>query len=418
MSRQPADDHALPRPLEGVTVVDLTIALAGPYATLLLAGLGARVIKVENRAGGDRVRNNAPYFGRDGLSLRRTHDDDMSIGTLERSRGKESVTLDLKRPGAAEVFEDLVRNADIVVENFSRGTADRLGVGYGAARAVNPSIVYCSVSGFGSRGRSSGGKAMDAIIQALSGAMMTSGEPGDPPVRVGVPVADLSAPLYAVIGILGALRQAERTGVGQHVDISMLGALTALVASEQSHLLEAFGLPARNGRFMPRLAPFGVFAAADGWVAICAPEDKFARGLLTAMGEEELGEPYATRDGRVNNADALHSAIEAWTRDLPVSDVIARLEAEGVPCAPVRKPSDAVRDPLSLERGDTAALSHPLYGPADELVGSGMPVHMSASPTGYAAYVPRLGEDNEQVFCGLAGYSHERLEQLMREEII
>lgn len=412
-------EPALPRPLEGITVVDLTIALAGPYATLLLAGLGARVIKVENRAGGDRVRNNAPYFGRDGLSLKRCYDDDMSVGTLERSRGKESVTLDLKRAGATDVFADLVRNADIVVENFSRGTADRLGVGYDAARAVNPRIVYCSVSGFGSRGDAHSGKAMDAIIQALSGAMMTSGEPDDPPVRIGVPVGDLSAPLYAVIGILAALRQAEGTGVGQHVDISMLGALTSLVASEQSHLLEGIGLPGRNGRFMPRLAPFGVFAAKDGWVAICAPEDHFARGVLTAMGDESGSSGlYATRDERVAHADAFHAEIEAWTQRLSVSAVIDTLEANGVPCAPVRRPSDAVRDSLSLERGDTVPLNHPRYGQAYGLVGSGVPIHMSASPTGYATHVPQLGEDNETVLCDLVGYSRERLEQLSRDGII
>ncbi len=410
----------LPRPLDGVTVVDLTIALAGPYATLLLAGLGARVIKVENPAGGDRVRNNAPYFGRDGLSLRRVHDDDMSLGTLERCRGKESVTLDLKRPGAGQVFADLVRHADIVVENFSRGTADRLGVGYDAAYAANPRVVYCSISGFGSKETTKGDKAMDAIIQAMSGAMMSSGGPHDPPVRMGIPVGDLSAPLYGVIGILSALRQAELTGIGQHVDVSMLGSLTALVASEQSHLLVGLGLPSRHGQFMPRLAPFGVFATADGWVAICAPEDKFAHGVLAAMGHPGLapGDPYSTRDGRVANADRLHAEIEAWTKSLAQRDVLAVLEAQGVPCAPVREPGEAVRDELSLTRRDTAALAHPKYGPAAGLIGSGLPVHMSSSPTGYDDRVPRLGEDNERVLCDLLGYSPDQVDQLDREEII
>ena len=410
----------LPRPLEGVTVVDLTIALAGPYATLLLAGLGARVIKVENPDGGDRVRNNAPYFGRDGLSLRRRHDDDMSLGTLERSRGKESVTLDLKHPTGREVFADLVRHADVVVENFSRGTADRLGVGYQAARQANPRIVYCSISGFGAVGEPGSGKAMDAIIQALSGTMMTSGEPGDPPVRVGIPVGDLSAPLYAVIGILAALRQAEAGGVGQHVDVSMLGSLTALVASEQSHLAAPLGSPGRSGRFMPRLAPFGAFATSDGWVAICAPEDKFARGALRAIDRHDLlaDERFATRDGRVAHADELHAAIEDWTSRHTLKEVTTALEAHGVPCAPVREPTEAVRDELLLSRGDTVPLQHPDYGSAEGLIGSGLPIHLSESPTGYASTAPRLGQDNQAVCRDLLGYSDQQIAELVERGVM
>jgi crotonobetainyl-CoA:carnitine CoA-transferase CaiB-like acyl-CoA transferase len=378
------------------------------------------VIKVENPRGGDRVRNNAPYFGRDGLSLRRRHDDDMSLGSLERSRGKESVTLDLKHPAARGVFADLVAHADVVVENYSRGTADRLGVGYAAARAVNPKVVYCSISGFGAQGTPGSGKAMDAIIQALSGTMMTSGEPGDPPVRVGIPIGDLTAPLYAVIGILAALRQAEATGQGQHLDVSMLGSLTALVASEQSHLLSPLGLSGRNGRFMPRLAPFGAFEAADGWIAICAPEDKFAEGVLAAMDRPELlsDERFAGRDGRVAHADELHALVEGWTRTRPLAELIAVLEANAVPCAPVREPADAVRDELLLARQDTVPLRHPTYGSADGLIGSGLPVHFSGSEVGYAPTAPALGADNGSVLRDLLGYSADRIDDLAAEGVI
>ncbi len=407
-------------PLAGVVVVDLTIALAGPYATLLLAGLGATVIKVENPDGGDRVRNNAPYAGRDGLGLRRAYGDDMSLGTLERSRGKRSVTLNLKSPQAGRIFTDLVREADVVVQNFSPGTADRLGVGYDTARAANERIVYCSISGFGAVGAPGTGKAMDVIVQALSGAMMTSGEPGDPPVRLGVPFGDLAAPLYAVIGILGALRQAEASGHGQHVDVSMLGALTALVASEQSHLAEPLGRSGRSGRFMPRLAPFGVFATADGWVAISAPEDTFARGLFTAMERAELAaDPrFATRDERVRHADELHGVIEEWTAERPKERILGVLTEHGVPCAAVRTPAEAVADPLLLERGDTVRLRHPAYGGAPGLIGSGLPVHLSGARTGFAEHSPDLGEDNEAIYRDLLGYPEETVARLRTEGVI
>src|SRR5580693_3978465 len=216
-------------PLGDITVLDLTTALAGPFATLLLAGLGAKVIKIENPAGGgDSCRSNAPYLGSAGATLARQHEDDISVSALNRLRNKLGVTLNLKHPEAQAVYADLVKKSDIVVENFSRGTLDRLGVGYVFAREVNPRVIYCSITGFGSTADASPAKAMDAIVQALSGTMMTSGGPDDPPIRVGVPIGDLTAPLFGVIGILAALHQAQHTGRGQHIDVSMLGALTMM----------------------------------------------------------------------------------------------------------------------------------------------------------------------------------------------
>jgi len=203
-------DHPEPGPLAGLTVLDLTLALAGPFATFLLASLGARVIKIENPASPDHCRENAPFIGRNGVSLGRSAPDDVSVAALNRLRGKYAVTLNLKQPGSRDVFADLLRHADVVVENFSPGTLDRLGIGYEYAKAQNPRIVYCSISGYGADQPATGtGKAMDAIVQALSGLMMTSGAPADPPVRVGVPFADLCAPVFAVVGILAALRQRD-----------------------------------------------------------------------------------------------------------------------------------------------------------------------------------------------------------------
>src|SRR5580693_6028133 len=351
-------------PLGDITVLDLTTALAGPFATLLLAGLGAKVIKIENPAGGgDSCRSNAPYLGSAGATLARQHEDDISVSALNRLRNKLGVTLNLKHPEARSVYADLVKSADVIVENFSRGTLERLGVGYKFAQEVNPRVVYCSITGFGSEGEAGSGKAMDTIIQALSGVMMTSGGPGDPPVRIGVPFADLTAPLFGVIGVLAAIHQAQQTGIGQHVDVSMLGVMTMMVSGEPFDLLERCGVPQRTGLTVPRLAPFGLYQTRDGYVSICAPMEAIAHALFQAIGRPDLStDPrFAKRDDRVVNVSEVDAIIEAFTCSRTSAEVIAALEEHGVPVAEVRDPKDAVRDPRVVSRGETVPLLHPKY---------------------------------------------------------
>lgn len=407
------------RPLEGLRVIDLTRALAGPYATLLLAGLGAEVIKVEDPKGGDLARENSPYVGRDGVVIERRHDDDISISHLTRARGKRGISLNLKHPQAKEVFADLVRTADIVVENFTAGTADRLGVGYAFARDVNPRIIYASLSGFGADAPD--GKAMDIVIQALSGAMYTSGEHNHPPVRIGIPMADMLAPVFAVIGILSALEQRHRTGAGQHVDVSMLGALTSFVAIENWAAMRAVDMPARTGLTVQRLSPFGVFECADGYVAVVAVHQKLAAGLFSAMGQPELiGDPaFATRDTRVANAAQLEARINAWSRTLPVAKVVAALEAEGVPVAEVRHPEDALVDPRVVARGETNAIAHPAYPSGDELRTAGIPIRFSNATTGFDDVLPiAIGEHNAEVFGDILGYDAAKVAELAQAGVV
>ncbi len=407
-------------PLDGITVVDLTIALAGPFATLLLAGLGARVIKVENPDGGDPCRSNAPYLGANGATLTRQHPGDISISALNRLRNKLGVTLNLKSADARDVLADLIRTSDVMVENFSRGTLDRLGVGYGFARDINPRIVYCAITGFGSAGPDGSGKAMDTIIQALSGVMMTSGLTGDPPVRVGVPFGDLSAPLFGVIGILAALRQAESTGVGQFVDVSMLGALTMMVASESLDILERCGIAQRTGQTVPRLAPFGVYPTADGFIAICAPTEGFARSLFAVLGRPDLASDprFTTRDRRVVHESELNQVIEQFTRPLTTVEAIARLQREGVPTAEVRTPSAAVRDPRVLAREETVQLTHPEFGAVDDVIGMGMPMRFSTAAVGFDRPAPALGEHNDLVYGELLGYPAAKVFDLKARGVI
>jgi CoA:oxalate CoA-transferase len=407
-----SDDQ--PRPLDGLTVVDVTGALAGPYATLLLAGMGARVIKIESPDGtSDPTRRNSPYFGRDGVRVERVHDDDLSIGALDRSRGKLAVTLDLKHPASAEVFADLVRHADVLVENWSPGVSTRLGVDYQSCRAINPRLVYCSITGFGSAA-GDGRRAMDTMIQALSGMMMTAGAPGDPPVRSGVPMGDLVAPLFAVIGTLAAVHHAQRTGEGQHVDVSMLGSLTALVAAEHFQILEQAGIALRSGNYVPRLAPFGVFEASDGWVAVCGPTDPFARGLFRAIDRPELADDvrFSTRDRRVANADEVHAMIQAWMAGRTRAEALELLLANDVPAAEVRDPIEAITDPAVRAVGGTSPVEHPTYGSVDGVLGPGLPISFSGAHAAHDRPAPFVGQHNDEVYGDLLGYSAERIAAL------
>jgi CoA:oxalate CoA-transferase len=409
------------QPLAGKTVIDLTTALAGPYATLLLAGLGARVIKVENPStGGDSARNNAPYVGREGLSLGRRHEDDMSVSMMVRGRNKLSVTLNLKDPRGREVFRDLVKDADVVVENYSAGVTQRLGIDYPAIRQLNPRIIYTSISGFGAQGGPGSGKAMDSIIQALSGVMMTAGEPDEGPVRFGLPIGDLLAPLFAVIGTVSALLQAEHTGEGQHIDVSMLGALTSMMACEPFDAFDAVGLPQRTGSMVPRLAPFGIFPTADGHMALCAPTDPFARGVFLAMERPDLADDptWRTRDKRVARADELHQMISEWSKGLPVEEALAALTRFGVPAAKVRDPHEAVQDPLVREREEVVPISHHTYGAVADLSATGVPIRFSGSSVNLDTPAPTLGQHNDQVFREILGYTDERMADLRSQSVI
>jgi len=416
----PSNQETRGRPLEDVTVLDLTTALAGPFGTLLLAGLGARVIKIENPGSVDSCRENPPYLGKDGATLVRRHADDVSVSAINRLRNKQAITLNLKHPRAREVFADLIRRAEVIFENFSRGAMHRLGAGYAQARAINPRIVYCSLTGFGSEGEAGSTKAMDAMIQALSGFMMTSGTEGDPPVRVGVPMADMCAPLFGVIGVLAALMQARRTGIGQHVDVSMLGVMSMMVSGEPFDVLERLGVPQRTGLTVPRLAPFGIYRTRDGFVSICAPMEIFARALFPAIGRPELSADarFSTRDERVVHVRELDHIIEEYTQRFTAAEVIATLESAGVPAAQVRSTDQAVRDPRVVARGETMKLSHPKYGEVDDVYGMGMPLKFSGAQVGFNQPPPAVGEHNAAIYGELLGYSAERIAELRRDGVI
>jgi CoA:oxalate CoA-transferase len=403
-------------PLKGVTVIDLTAGIAGPYATFLLAGMGARVIKIEKPvAEGEPFpnRQSPPFIGRDGVSMVKRHDDDVSIASMHRLRGLESITLDLKKPGARQVFLDLAAKAEVVFENLSRGAATRSGVGYADAAAVNPSVVYTSLSGTGQADTTGSGKTIDTVIQAMSGFMMTSGNEGEPPMRNGVPIADLITPLYAVIGTLAALTEARATGKGQHVDVSMLGALTTLIANDHFPELQDMGFPVRTGPTVPRIAPLGVYPSADGHVAICTVSDDRFRALTQTMGQPELAtdERFATRPARIKHAAEIDAIVGAWTATLPAEQAAEALDRAGVPSGPVRTMREALRDPRVLDQG-VVPLAHPKYGATHEIHGPGIPIKFGGRSYPHGLNAPDHGEHNDAVYGGLLGYGADKLAEL------
>jgi crotonobetainyl-CoA:carnitine CoA-transferase CaiB-like acyl-CoA transferase len=410
----------LPRPLQGIRVLDLTVALAGPYGALLLGGLGADVIHIEPPGAGEYARTNPPFVGPRGLSVDAKKDDETSLTTLNRGRNKKSVTLDLKSPRGREIFFRLVEQSDVVFENMSEGTARRLGVGYEETSRVNPRIVYASLSAFGEPSMFPGLKGTDILVQALSGLMEATGFADGPPTRVGIPIADLVTPLYAVNGILAALIQRGRTGEGQHVTVSMLDCLMSLVAEEHFDVLGQAGATSRSGNSFDRLAPFGVYQCRDGYVAIVAFRPEWMQGLLEAMGRPDLlDDPrFSSRGPRTTHAAALNALIEEWTGPLTTEEVVRELfEKRAVPAARVRTPLEVLHDPRSSARGAVIKLENPVLSGL-QAYGMGNPIQFSKAYAQFDEPAQALGAATDEVLTDLLHLSERELAELRDAGVI
>ncbi|HSW18987.1 MAG TPA: CaiB/BaiF CoA-transferase family protein [Ramlibacter sp.] len=407
------------KPLDGIRVLDLTVALAGPYGSLLLGGLGAEVIRVESPGGGDIARSNPPYVGKEGIHFGVKHDDEVSLTILNRARNKKSITLDLKSEQGRAIFMQLAKECDVVIENASEGATARLGVDYESVRKANPKIVYASIKAFGEPSPYPNLKGMDIIVQALSGVMDVTGFADGPPTRWGLPIADMVAPLFAVNGILAALIHRGKTGVGQMVQVSMLDCLASLVAEEHFDVFLEQGYPKRSGNFQDRLVPFGVYATSDGYVALVAFQPEWFRKLMEALGQPDFAtDPrYATRGPRMKHAAEINAMVGEWARQHTTQEVIHELqEKRGVPCAPVRSPLDVLRDPVLQERGAVVRLEHPDL--AKDAMGMGLPIKFSQTPAQFDEPAQALGAANEEIYRGLLQMSQEQLRQLRDDKVI
>ncbi len=322
-------------PLNGTLVVDLTRVLAGPYCTMVLSDLGARVVKVEVPGQGDDARQIGPWL------------DGRSAYFMSLNRGKDSIALDLKSPAGRGVFERLLEEADVLIENYRPGTMERLGYSWERLRGAYPRLVYAAVSGFGRTGPYAPRPAYDMVVQAMGGIVSLTGHPESPPTRVGTSVGDIAAGLFAGIGICAALAERERTGAGRMVDIGMLDCQVAILENAIARYVATGEVPGPLGARHPTITPFDSFATGDGHIVIAAGNDGLFRRLCAALGRPDLPEDgrFATNPQRTAHAAALKTELEATLGGHGTRHWLPILEAAGVPCGPINDVAQVVADP-------------------------------------------------------------------------
>ena len=385
MGSSPKSRTPSPGPLDGLTVLDLTRVLSGPYCTMLLADMGARVIKIEHPERGDDTRGWGPPF----VSGESTY-------FLSVNRNKESVTLDFKTPEGREVLDALIERADVLVENFRPGTLDRLGLGYTDVRTRNPQLVYVSISGFGQTGPRRQEPGYDAAIQAEGGLMSITGDANGPGYRLGVAIADITAGMFAAYGTSLALFARQRSNQGQLVDVGMLDSVAALLTYQAGIHFATGGIPERLGNRHPTVVPYETFEATDGEFVLAVGNDALWRKFCIVAGLEEIvADPrFATNRARVQAYDELRPLLERVLRTRSRQTWIEDLTAAGVPCGDVRNIAQVLADPQLAAREMVTELEHIVAGKIRVL---GIPTKLSETPGTVKNPPPALGEHTDKV---------------------
>jgi crotonobetainyl-CoA:carnitine CoA-transferase CaiB-like acyl-CoA transferase len=390
-------------PLQGLRVIDQTQVMAGPFCSMLLADMGADVIKVEPREG-EHTRHENPIV------------PGVSASFLALNRNKRSLALDLKRPEGVEILRKLAAGADVMVENYRPGVAKRLGVDFETLKNINPRLVYCSISGFGQTGPYASRGGYDLIAQGMSGIMSATGREGGPPVKVGVPITDLGAGLFALFGILCALRARRSTGRGQFVDASLFEAGLALSAWEATEYWYTGQIPRRLGTAHRLNAPYQAFRASDGYFTVGAANNKLWGLFADLLNLRHLKEDkkFSSVGGRLEHRVELEKLIEAVTSKHTRAHWLERCEAAGIPAGPIYSVAEALADPQAQARGMTQEYEHPQAGRVKAL---GNPVKMSQTPASLRRPPPSLGEDTDSILKDL-GYDISQIKALRGKEVI
>ena len=396
-------------PLAGIKVLDLSRVLAGPWSGQMLGDLGAEVIKVEQPGQGDDTRKWGPPFLPDG-----SRD---SAYYLCANRNKRSVAIDLSRPEGQELVRKLAAEADIVLENFRVGGLAKYGLDYAALKAVRPDLIYCSITGFGQTGPDKDKGGYDFLIQGMSGLMSVTGEANGHPLKVGIPVSDLTTGLYATISILAALQHRNRTGEGQHIDLALLDAQMALLANQGSNWLNGGAEPRRMGNQHPTIVPYQDFACADGDIIIALGNDRQFRDLVAVLGLPEMAEDprFATSAQRSDNREAMFAAINPAIASWKSEDLLAALEAAKLPCGKINTIPQALVQPQTMARELVQEIARDDGTPVRFV---GYPGKFSASPVTYRHAPPRSGQDTRAVLGEVLGLSDAEVDALAAEGIV
>lgn len=391
-------------PLDGVRLLDLSSQLSGPYCAMLLGDLGADVVKVERPGRGDDARGMAPFVRGE------------SAPFMTFNRNKRSITLDLKAPDGLAVARRLAERADVLLENWRPGAAARLGLGWAEVHALNPRLVYCSISGFGQTGPYAGRGGFDRIAQGMSGLMSITGEEDGPPLPVPLPVADIGAGMFATIGILAALAHRARTGEGQVVDASLLETPIAWAVYEASSYFATGVVPERLGPGHRTNAPYQAFRTADGWINLGGGSPGFWPVICRVLGVVELlNDPrFATAALRVEHRKALEAVLEARFLTAPAAEWLARLEAAGVPAGPVLTYDQVFGDPHVAARAMAVEVEHPRAGATRVL---GIPLKLSATPGSIRRPAPMLGQHTDEIL-GELGYDAAAIRDLHARGVV
>jgi CoA:oxalate CoA-transferase len=393
-------------PLSGIRVLDLTRALAGPYCTMMLGDMGAEVIKVESPDGGDDSRTWAPpYIGQE------------SAYYLSCNRNKKSITLNLRSETAKRVLTDLIKASDIVVENFRPGVMKKMGFSYEAIKAINSRAIFCSITGFGSKGPDSQKPGFDLIAQGMSGFMSFTGEVGGGPIKVGVAIADINSGMFAAYGILSALYHREKTGEGQMVETSLFETMVAQLTFQAGRFFATGTAPKPEGNRHPLIAPYESFPCQDGHINIAAANDSLFSKLCGAIGLSEcLQDPRFQNNGlRVKNRQALIAILENKTKAYKLKDLQKILDDAGVPNGPIWSVDRVLTAEQTYALEMVKEIDHPTCG---KIKVTGVPVKLSQTPGAVKLPPPTLGQHTEELLMGILGYPKVAVEKLRREGAI
>lgn len=391
--------------LDGIRVIDLSRVIAGPWCGALLSDLGADVVKVEDTDGGDESRTWPP------------HKDGESAAYLLFNRNKRGMALDLKAPEGVDVVKALVRDADVLIENFRTGTMEGFGLGYDALAAINPRLIYCSVSAFGRTGPRKDSPGYEALMQAFSGIMSITGEPGGQPVRAGVSFLDLSTGILCALGICSALIQRDKTGLGQRVDGSLLETAVSLLAFHAEGYLLTGAVPKALGSGHPSLSPYRNFKCRDDqWIFIAAANDRFWVKLARALGLDDLAaDPrFAVNQQRVNNRVELETLLEHMIADRDREELLKTLAEADVPAAPVNTVDQVMSDPQTVERGIVQRVTHPRLG---EIPVVGTPLKFSRMTPGVRHAAPVRGQHTDEILAA-CGFTPARIQELRDKKVV